>query len=102
MAAKDDTTPAQKMQTAIQFEGLESTPSVWMEQGSKGEIRYGVKVYDADPEVAAKRVARIFLMMKGLADNVTTEDYPAWVKREAGAELTQKSKLLKIKPPQVI
>lgn len=29
----------------LMVEGIEGIPSVWIEQGSRGEIRYGVKVY---------------------------------------------------------
>ncbi len=39
---------------------LENVSSAWMELGSRGEIRYGVKVYNERPEVAVVEAKQAF------------------------------------------
>lgn len=51
-------------------EGLESLPSVWIEQKATGLV-YGVKVYDPDPATAARRARELYTEIAKFAKEQT-------------------------------
>jgi hypothetical protein len=57
------TRKARRVAFVAQIEGLENTPSAWIEQKATG-ITYGVKSYKPDIHEAAEEVKTVYLLLE--------------------------------------
>lgn len=61
-----------------QMASTESVSSAWMEVGSHGDLRFGVKVYDPDPQKAVLLTIQQFTEIAAQAEKLAED----WRKRQ--------------------
>jgi hypothetical protein len=61
---------AGKVPVEVKVEGLENTPSVWIERGSKGELRYGIKLYGTNVKRIEAQAKTLFKRMEKFAQDL--------------------------------